>query len=527
MPRQSTLNPDFRRAVLATPPEFDGQRERMPVTRTTAVIGGGLAGVAAATVLAERGMGVTLLEAKPYLGGRAGAWVETMKDGTSFAMERGFHAFFRQYYNLRRLLRRVDPTLSCLMPVPDYPILTPDGHMESFANLPLTPPLNVARLTLRTRSLSLGDLLRVDKGAALEMLRYERGRTYERFDHVNAKTYLDSLGFPELARQRLLHVFAHSCFNPQEDMSAAALLEMFHFYFTGNHEGLIFDVASRPFSTAIFEPLRERLEERGVGVLTGTAVQAVRRKDGGWLVEHERGAIEADDLVLALDVPAMSTLLAASPDLDDSHLTEPGAEPTWRQRMMSLRATNPFAVWRLWLDQPVTEGRVPFAGTAGVGRLDNISLYHLFEDESRRWAERTGGSVVELHAYALPHDTEEAALKVELLAGLNRLYPETAGAGIIEDRFLWAADCPSFAPGSAPLRPGVATPFKGVAVAGDFARLPFPSCLMERAVSAGMLAANVVLDRYDVRPEPLWSVPVRGLLAPRNVRSTEREDSLP
>ena len=33
-------------------------------------------------------------------------------------MSRGFHAFFRQYYNLRALLRRVDPDLQSLVPVP-------------------------------------------------------------------------------------------------------------------------------------------------------------------------------------------------------------------------------------------------------------------------------------------------------------------------------------------------------------------------------------------------------------------------
>ena len=44
-------------------------------------------------------------------------------------------------------------------------------------------------------------------------------------------------------------------------------------------------------------------------------------------------------------------------------------------------------------------------------------------------------------------------------------------------------------------------------------QLPFPSALMERAASAGMLAANVLLDGLGVAPEPLWSVAVRGPLA--------------
>ena len=39
-------------------------------------------------------------------------------------MSRGFHAFFRQYYNLRGLLRRVDPALERLTPlIADYPLV--------------------------------------------------------------------------------------------------------------------------------------------------------------------------------------------------------------------------------------------------------------------------------------------------------------------------------------------------------------------------------------------------------------------
>ena len=50
-------------------------------------------------------------------------------------MERGFHAFFRQYYNLRELLRRVDPELRRLVRLNDYPVLGPGGEVQSFAEL--------------------------------------------------------------------------------------------------------------------------------------------------------------------------------------------------------------------------------------------------------------------------------------------------------------------------------------------------------------------------------------------------------
>ena len=68
------------------------------------------------TGLSERGVSVDVVEARDYLGGRVGGWPDTLADGSAVAMNRGFHAFFRQYYNLRALLRRADPHLSALTP---------------------------------------------------------------------------------------------------------------------------------------------------------------------------------------------------------------------------------------------------------------------------------------------------------------------------------------------------------------------------------------------------------------------------
>lgn len=482
---------------------FNGQHTAVPRPISAVVIGAGLAGLAAAVILAERGVGVTVLERETYLGGRVGAWTDRLQDGTSFEMERGFHGFFRQYYNLRQLLRRVDPALAFLKPTIDYPILTPTGN-ESFAGLTHAPLFNVAKLTWRTSTLGIRDLMGVNVPAALAMLRFEPSRTYAEFDQGTAGAYLDSLNFPPLARQRLLHVFAHSCFNPETHMSAAELLQMMHFYFTANYDGLVFDVANQPFSRGIFAPLGALLASLGASVRTGISARALVRRKLDWVVETDKESRSADLVVLATEVPGVQAIVSASQGLDN---------PDWQRQIASLRVTNPFAVWRLWLDKPVSRGRAGFAGTAGVGPLDNISVYENLEDESRAFAERTGGSVVELHAYALPDGSNETELKRQLLGGLHTLYPETVAARIVEDRFLLRQDCPSFAPGSHAVRPEVGTPFPGLCLAGDFVRLPFPTALMERAASAGMLAANTLLDPLGVRGEALWSVALRGPLA--------------
>ncbi|MDH3978781.1 MAG: FAD-dependent oxidoreductase, partial [Gammaproteobacteria bacterium] len=431
--------------------------------------------------------------------------------GESFEMERGFHAFFRQYYNVKSLFRRIDPELSFLQPLDDYPILGPDNQVQSFSGLPVKPPWNVMALTKKAPTLSFMDLLKVNKTAALAMMQYERDWTYGRYDEITAGAYLESLNFPPEAHQMLFDVFARSFFNPGEDMSGAELLMMFHFYFAGNPEGLIFDVAKQPFSTAIWKPMEAYLTKLGVDVRLNCSIEHIGYgTDKIWQVKLGNEKIEADDVVLALNVTGLQKLVGDSPDVCDTGL---------RHSIDNLSLTNPFAVWRLWVDRPANPDRKAFAGTTGIGSLDNISLYHLFEDESRDWAERTGGSVVELHAYGVDPSVTEDELRTDLLDALHQFYPEYVGATIIEDRFLMRGDCPAFAPGSDAIRPCVETPHEGLVLAGDFVRLPIPTALMERAVASGFLAANTLLAQHGVKPEPIHSVARRGMLGkrPKNI----------
>ena len=492
----------LRRETLRVPRA--GGSARAPRGTTAVVVGGGTAGVAAATVLCERGVEVTLVEKEPRLGGRAGGWPTQLATGERVEIERGFHAFFRQYYNLRALLRRADARLGMLRPLDDYPIVGPDGTVLSFAGLPRSSRLQLVALAWRAPYLRAADVVRSNALAALEMLRFEPERTYAHFDTTSAAAYLDSLGLPRVARRMLFDVFARSFFNAESEMSAAELLMMFHFYAMGNPEGLLFDVAREPLHEAVWAPLGYWLSRRGARLRFETSARRVERSGrGGWRVACSEGTLEADLVVLAVDVGAMRALVRESPDL----------EPL-RSSVEDLHVARPFVVWRLWLDRPMAAHRAPFVGTTGMGHLDNVSLYDRFQGESARWARAHSGSVVELHAYAVPPGTDEAAIKADLLAGLHALYPEAREARIVDERFLVRQDCPAFPPGASARRPGVATPFGDLALAGDFVAMPIPCALMERAAASGFLAASTVLAPLGVVAEPLRSVPRRGLLSP-------------
>ncbi|WP_240140059.1 NAD(P)/FAD-dependent oxidoreductase [Streptomyces sp. MUM 178J] len=468
-----------------------------------AVVGGGVAGLTAATALAERGVRVTLYERERVLGGRLAGWRTRLADGSTVTMSRGFHAFFRQYYNLRALLRRTDPSLSRLTGLPDYPLRHADGGHDSFRRVPRTPPLSALGFVALSRSFRVRDLARMDARAALPLLDVRVPGVYDRLDRISAHDFLEAIRFPAAARHLAFEVFSRSFFADPRRLSAAEMALMFHIYFLGSAEGLLFDVPDEPFPQALWDPLAAHLTRLGTELRTSTAVEAVRvLPAGGFAVAASRGAEErCDAVVLALDPGALRAVVARSEELGDAE---------WRERVARLRTAPPFLVSRLWLDRPVRGDRPGFLGTGGYGPLDNVSVLNRWEGEAARWAARTGGSVVELHAYALPGDADREVRQKELLGELHRIYPETRGARVVDARHEWRADCPLFPVGGYGDRPAVRTPTPGLVVAGDTVRTGLPVALMERAAASGFLAANALLSRWGLRGHPLWTVPDRG-----------------
>ena len=462
------------------------------------VVGGGIAGLAAATGLAERGVSVDLVERESYLGGRVGGWTE-QHQGVELGMNRGFHAFFRQYYNLRAMLGRVDPALSMLTPLDDYPLIDGDGRRDTFRGLPRTPPWNAMAFALRSPTFRLTDLARIDARAAAPLAAVSLPDVYHRLDHIDADTFLKSLNFPATARHLAFEVFSRSFFASPTDLSAAELATMFHIYFLGSNEGLIFDVANDNFNTALWTPLQQYLTEHGVRFHLGSAVASIEHGDSPTFRVHTDGqeSFDADAVVLATDVTGLQRIVASSPGIGDD---------IWRARIKKLRIAPPFMVHRLWLDRPVAANRAAFLGTAGHKPLDNISILERYERQAADWVREHGGSVVELHSYAV----QSAQPQTAMLSRLHELYPETAGARVVHEQMLYHRDCPLFAPGSHAQRPGVTTPLPGLLLAGDGVRIDLPVALMERAATTGWTAANQILTQWGLAGHTLYTVPTQG-----------------
>ncbi|WP_245550970.1 FAD-dependent oxidoreductase [Nocardia paucivorans] len=478
-----------------------------------AVIGAGIAGLAAASGLAERGVAVELVERERFLGGRVGGWTDRLSDGTTVGMNRGFHAFFRQYYNLRKLLSRGDPGLSRLRTLNDYPLLDAHGHRDSFRRLPRTPPWNALAFALRSPTFRLRDLVRMDPRAAAPLAAVSVPEIYSALDHLDAESFLHTIRFPAAAQHLAFEVFSRSFFALPGRMSAAELAAMFHIYFLGSSEGLLFDVADDNFDIALWNPVREYLTAAPtptrpgtVAVHTGVRITEIRRcgPSGFRLRDDTDATLDVDAVVLATDINGLRDIVAASPDLGDRR---------WRENVTALGTAPPFLVYRLWLDRPVAADRPAFLATGGLAPLDNVSIVDRYDHGAACWARRNGGSVVELHAYAVHTDTPArppSDLRARLLACLHRVYPETTQARIVGAITLWRQDCPRFAPGDFGRRPGIRTPDPGLVLAGDGIRIDLPVALMERAATTGWAAANTLLTRWGAAGHALQTVPTRG-----------------
>ena len=228
----SRLRPDSLAAAAAA----RGTARAKPGTRAV-VLGGGIAGVAAATVLAERGVRVTCSSASPSSAAAPAASTHTLADGRAF--RRWSAASTRSFASTTTCARccaRIDPELRMLRAVADYPMLGPGGAVAELSRAAAASAaaqlLKLALAHAVPRACAI--CARIDGRRRSRMLAFDRERTYAELDqHERARRISTRCAFRRSARRMLFDVFAHSFFNPESEMSAAELLMMFHFYFTG------------------------------------------------------------------------------------------------------------------------------------------------------------------------------------------------------------------------------------------------------------------------------------------------------
>ncbi len=208
--------------------------------------------------------------------------------------------------------------------------------------------------------------------------------------------------------------------------------------------------------------------------------------------------LKCDYAIVACEVRGLQRLVAGSQL----------AAPDLVQRVAALGEADPYIVWRLWLDRPTQPGREPFYTVTGYRYTDSLARYSQFQEPYRAWAARTGGAVVEVHAYAIAPEQlgPDAGIRAAMLEELWQLLPELRGARVLHDTFMRQDNFSRFAPGAHARRPTTRTEITNLFLAGDHVRLEQAAFLMEAAAMSGRLAANEVLFAEGVQEAPVWAV---------------------
>ncbi len=245
---------------------------------------------------------------------------------------------------------------------------------------------------------------------------------------------------------------------------------------------------------------------------------ALTVREEGDLLVLERGSGGTSDAVASGPgtLPCDYCVVAANVRGAKELLQESGAAfPSFGRQVASLGEADPYAVWRVWLDRPIREAKYPFYTVSGFTYTDSISLYSSFQEPFAGWAKKTGGCVVELHAYAIaPGQVRpEREIRDTMLRELHEMFPETRGSTIRHELFMMQSNFSRWAPGDHASRPGVETPVGNLFLAGDWVGTEAPVFLMEAAAFTGRMAVNAIAAKESLKQSQLPIVPMNGIFA--------------
>ena len=474
---------------------------QLDAEKKVAVIGGGLAGMAAAAYLAPRGFTVSIYEKDNFIGGKIGSWPVTFADGYQANVEHGFHGFFRQYYNLLRLLDTVDAARH-LIPISDYLIKTRILGDFSFGSIETTPVLNLISMA-RQKIYSLTDMMSLDKARQmLPLLQYEQEKTFKKFDQLSFKYFCEAAELPR-ELQLVFTTFSRAFFAEPQYMSMAELIKSFHFYFLSNDLGILYDVLNDDFEKTLWQPFRQFLKPHQVEIHLRKAVTGIGYRDGRFII-HDNAF---DYLILASDVKNTPVIVENSEDLKKVF-------PEAARKIQQVKASQKYAVLRIWIDKNIAGDLPFFIFTDALKILDSVTIYHQMEKTSADWVKANGGGIFELHSYAIPDEMSAAdEVRQQLLYEFESYFPELKGYQIRYEYFQFRDDFSAFHTNLYRTRPGFITGIPGFYLAGDWVKLPVPAMLMEAAVTSALFSANEIFKKENLREEPVMTVPLKGVFA--------------
>lgn len=441
----------------------DGARLRSDAGKQVVVIGGGFAGLAAATRLVEAGARVTLFEKRGQLGGRAYSLVD---ETTGDVVDNGQHLLMGCYRATRAFLERIG-TADKIRWQERLELTMVDAATAQRSRL-TAGPFGLPSLPWRDRLA----LVKVAAAIRLPSRLLPPATDWETIDH-----WLDRLGQSPSARRAFFHPLAVAALNDDPRTASAKIFEaVLREAFVGGDPRI--GVAGVGLSDLYVDDARAWLSARGATVRVQAGVERV-------LVERgvARGVALRGGEVIAADAVIAACPPAALASLVDAEWRE---GETWWAGLEKLTA-SPIVSLHLWLDRLVTDDVIlgcvgsPLHWIFNRNRLVDVrdpsrSHLSLVVSAARDLVDRPADEVTQL-----------------LVRELGRVLPEAARARVVHSRLFKERDATiAHTAGSEGLRPRCQSPIEGLFAAGDFVRTGLPATI-ESAVRAADDAAERAL----------------------------------
>jgi squalene-associated FAD-dependent desaturase len=435
------------------------------VNGAVVVVGGGLAGITAALACADAGREVTLLEARPWLGGLTSSF----RRG-DLTIDNGQHVFLRCCTAYRALLDRLGVADRVfLQPRLDIPVLsTRDGRAARLRRVDAPAPLHLAPALLRYRPLHIGQRVKAAR-AALALRGVDRATT----DQSTFGAWLRDHGQDERTVAALWDLVGTATLNARAEQVSLALAAMvFQVGLLGAPDAADVGWSAVPLGQLHGAAARAALDAAGARVVTGTKVTELSSWGGRWRVVAGTVAHRADQVILATPPTTTEALLPAGA-LNHA--------PGWSQRL----GTSPIVNVHVVLDGPVLDE--PF-----LALLDS-PLQWVFDRTGPAGLSRGQYLAASISAADDYIDVPVGALRDLLLPEFMRALPRMREVEVL-DFFVTRERAATFrpAPGTAVLRPPASTAAPGLYLAGAWTATGWPAT-MEGAVRSGASAGAAAL----------------------------------
>jgi hydroxysqualene dehydroxylase len=430
------------------------------VTTRVAIVGGGLAGMAAALDAADAGADVVLVERRARLGGLTSSF---RHNGLSF--DNGQHVFLRCCTAYRGFLDRIDASeLVHLQPRLDVPVLAPGAKPATLRRARLPAPLHLGPSLARYHHLRPSERARAVR-AALALRRLDPADPT--LDEMTFGAWLAEHGQSANAVGHLWELIARPTLNLSvDDAALAPAVKVFRTGLLDEAAAADIGWARAPLGVVHGGCALAALHRAGVEIVAGAAVDAIDHGDTLTVTVPGR-RFDADAVVLAVAHDTAARLLPAG-------ALAPGIDP-------SRLGSSPVVDVHLVVDRRITD--LPFAAA-----VDSPVQFVFDRTES---SGATSGQVlaVSLSAADTHLATRPEALIRQMVEALADLHPAMRRANVV-DALVTKERAATFraVPGASAHRPSARTLLPGLYLAGAWTDTGWPAT-MESAVLSGRAAA--------------------------------------